>query len=451
MVRRSTSFYVLVMTAGLCLNAPALAQDTRPAGRPAPSPNPAAPGFDHEGSDAKAIAIADSVMEKMGGRKAWDETRFITWKFFGRRLHVWDKHTGDIRVESQNREGQSIVLLANLNTGEGKAFIDGEPVADADELAGMMKNAKSWWINDSYWLVMPYKLKDSGVTLTYVGEGAMADGRAADMLQLVFKDVGDTPNNKYHVWVAKDSGLVEQWAYFREAADAEPGFITPWANWKKYGRIMLSDDRGEMRGNPARHTDVAVYDELPRSIFDSPDPIELPSLGAMQDRPDDNPLERLAALVGSWEGNIAGHNPGDQERALPIRWLTEWAFDRRFLRFEFTSVEAGERGFLEWVGYFTAAEDGRTIETVWMNPGIRRKTDRFFDNQRIFFERGTFDPDGKVLTLESRQQESADEPEKVIRSVFTLIDADHFTVVDMERPTDTGPWVPAFTFTLTRK
>ena len=61
--------------------------------------NPAAPGFNAEGSDQKAITIEDSVMETMGGRQAWDNTRYLTWRFFGRRRHVWDKYTGDIRVE----------------------------------------------------------------------------------------------------------------------------------------------------------------------------------------------------------------------------------------------------------------------------------------------------------------------------------------------------------------
>ena len=45
--------------------------------------NPPAKGFNAAGSDAKAVAIADQVMEAMGGRKAWDATRYITWNFLG--------------------------------------------------------------------------------------------------------------------------------------------------------------------------------------------------------------------------------------------------------------------------------------------------------------------------------------------------------------------------------
>src|SRR2546421_138000 len=56
--------------------------------------NPPAPGFDRAGSDPRAVAIADRTMRAMGGRRAWDQTRYISWRFFGKRLHVWDKWTG---------------------------------------------------------------------------------------------------------------------------------------------------------------------------------------------------------------------------------------------------------------------------------------------------------------------------------------------------------------------
>ena len=65
--------------------------------------NPPAEGFNLEGSDAEAMIIADEVMAAMGGRKAWDETRHIAWNFFGARELVWDKWTGDVRIDIRNR------------------------------------------------------------------------------------------------------------------------------------------------------------------------------------------------------------------------------------------------------------------------------------------------------------------------------------------------------------
>jgi hypothetical protein len=158
----------------------------------------------------------------------------------------------------------------NLNTQKGLAWKDGEEITQPDSLEKVLYSAESAWINDSYWVFMPYKLKDSGVTLKYAGEGETETGRTAEVLELTFKEIGRTPQNKYRVYVGKESGLVEQWDYYRNASDEEPGFKIPWSSWQQYGRIMLSDDRGR-----AKHTDLAVFDELPASVFESPEPVDM--------------------------------------------------------------------------------------------------------------------------------------------------------------------------------
>ena len=249
---------------------------TQPATRPgATQPNAPRRAFDLEGSDAKAIELADAVMAKMGGRRAWNETRYIVWNFFGQRLHIWDKHSGRVRIELDGPEGVPYVAVLNIDAQSGRAWKGGQEVTDPDELARMMDQAEAMWINDSYWLVMPYKLKDAGVTLKYQGEREMEDGRIADVLQLTFQDVGRTPNNKYHICVAKDSGLVEQFDYYEHSDDPTPRISRPWRDWKRFGRIMLSGDRGERHGRPAKLTDIAVFDELPETVFTSPEAVDL--------------------------------------------------------------------------------------------------------------------------------------------------------------------------------
>lgn len=231
--------------------------------------NPPAEGFNIEGSDAQAIAIADEVMEAMGGREAWDNTQYVCWKFFGRDALVWDKWTGNVRIDAAN----GMTYLTNINDETGRAFMNGKEIMAADSVAGMMQQAKSIWINHSYWLVMPFKLKDSGVTLTYAGEETTDDGRMADKLNLTFEGVGRTPQNMYYVWVDKETRLVSQWAYYPSTDAEEPRFTMPWLEYKKHGDIMLSASRGE-RGME----DIMVFDELPETVFTSP---EKPDLQAM--------------------------------------------------------------------------------------------------------------------------------------------------------------------------
>ncbi|HMP29821.1 MAG TPA: hypothetical protein PKD85_09480 [Saprospiraceae bacterium] len=221
--------------------------------------NPAAQGFDTANSDAKAIALADDVMKAMGGRKAWDRTRFITWNFFGARKHIWDKKTGNVRIEGLR--DQSIAII-NVNNDTGMIFRNGEKVSHPDSLTKYIKIAKGQWINDSYWLVMPYKLKDSGVTLKYLGDAKTQKDEEAHLLSLTFKEVGNTPQNKYHVWVTKSDNLVKQWAFFQSAANENPGFVLPWENYQKEGKILLSGDRGERK-----LTDIKVLKKIEGKVM----------------------------------------------------------------------------------------------------------------------------------------------------------------------------------------
>lgn len=232
------------------------------------SDNPPMEGFDMKDSDPKAVEIADQVMKALGGRQNWDDTHYITWDFFGRRRHVWDKWSGDLRFE-----GNNLLTLMNINTMKGRVWENGTEVTNPDSLAKKLRYTRSVWINDSYWMFMPYKLKDSGVTLKYRGEETLEDGRKCDVLQLTFKDIGDTPQNKYYVYVDRESKLVVQWSYFANASDEKPGFTLPWINWKRYGNILLSDDRGRN----SKMEDVAVFDELPASVFNSPEPMDIMS------------------------------------------------------------------------------------------------------------------------------------------------------------------------------
>ena len=92
---------------------------------------------------------------------------------------------------------------------------------------------------------------------------------SAAVLQLTFGEgVGYTPQNRYHVYVGKQSGLVEQWDFYLDAADTEPRFAGPWKDWRDFGRIKLATNHG-------RDADwqIVVHDTLPDSVFTDPEPL----------------------------------------------------------------------------------------------------------------------------------------------------------------------------------
>ena len=225
-------------------------------------PNSPMPGFNTEGSDAKAIQIADDVMKAMGGRYAWDMTRYIRWTFFGKRALLWDKTKERVRIDFVD---QPLRIRLNLKDMTGRVWKDGMEMTQPDSVKKYLTRGKSIWINDSYWLVMPFKLKDSGVTLKYVGKKPNYLNAECDVLEMTYNQVGDTPDNKYFIYVNPSSKMVTQWDYFAKTTNEKPQMSTPWADYRPVGNILLSTSRGEGRSMAP----LGVYTQVPDTAFTS--------------------------------------------------------------------------------------------------------------------------------------------------------------------------------------
>jgi hypothetical protein len=223
-------------------------------------PNTPAEGFNTEGSDPKAIAIADSVMKACGGRYAWDQTRYIRWTFFNNRTLMWDKAQNRVRIDFNTTD---MKILLNMSDMTGKVWQNGVVLTEPDSIKKYLERGKGIWINDAYWLVMPFKLKDSGVTLKYLGKRNNALNAECDVLEVTFKSVGLTPDNKYHVYVNPSSKLVVQWDYYKKYTDEKPAFSSPWSDYRGLGNIMLAVSRGEGRSMAP----MGVYKNVPDSVF----------------------------------------------------------------------------------------------------------------------------------------------------------------------------------------
>ncbi|GGF71227.1 hypothetical protein [Wenyingzhuangia marina] len=213
-----------------------------------------------QNSSKKAKEIALEVMEQMGGVKNWNNTHFIKWDF-GKRTLYWDKWSGDVRVENPE---QNLVVLVNINTLKGKSFKNGVLVEDTEKAQKLLQQGKEWWINDSYWLVMPWKLLDPGVNLKYIETEKLPDGHTADVLQMTFENVGVTPENKYLIYVDQQEHLVKQWSYFPNFNDKTPKFTMAWNNYQKAGNILLSFDRLNGTFGPKN---VVVSKQVDNKIF----------------------------------------------------------------------------------------------------------------------------------------------------------------------------------------
>ena len=123
------------------------------------------------------------------------------------------------------------VAWVNLSNKTGAAWEDGQKL-DGEKLKTALDWAYSRWINDTYWLIMPLKLMDSGVNLKYDGE---KNGR--DVLHLSFNKVGETPGDQYWAHINKTTKLMDHWDF--ELEDKEKGSFD-WIDWQPVGSMKFS-------------------------------------------------------------------------------------------------------------------------------------------------------------------------------------------------------------------
>jgi len=263
--------FVLVLSASL------LAACSGSESAPSSAPDPGIAG--HVFDDPEVTRIHTRMIGTAAPDNGWERARYIRFDWIVnrddgpvRRAHAWDRYTGEYRFEAEV-EGGTRVALFNVNAPtEGRAWQDGTPL-EGEALTDALRSANGAYINDSYWLLMPYKWSDEGVNAEFIGAETDGAGRAWEVVELTFDGVGLTPQNKYRGFVNPQTGLMEQWYHYRDAADSLPSTVTGWTEWRQVGPIMLSPMRPTPEGTVRiRFENLEVSPEVPAGAFAPPTP-----------------------------------------------------------------------------------------------------------------------------------------------------------------------------------
>jgi len=233
----------------------------------------------HYFDDPDLQRIYAHMMETMAPNDGWHRTRYIQFDWMLdrgdagvlRRSHRWDVWGGAYRLQAPLGKDHEMVALFNVNhPGDGRVWVDGA-LQEAPRADSLLRRANAIFINDSYWLLMPYKWADPGVHASYLGTNEM-NGAPYEVVELTFEGVGITPQNKYRGWVNPDSWLMDYWQHYRNADDPEPAFTLGWTDWKRYGPIMLSDKRPDENGNSRIYFENLRAEEfVPEGMFEPPE------------------------------------------------------------------------------------------------------------------------------------------------------------------------------------
>jgi hypothetical protein len=206
--------------------------------------------------DARATAVGKAMIDAMGGTSAWDHARYFHFDFTvvrsGKKVasfsHSWDRWTGRYRVEGEDAHGVPWKAWFNVNTKEGDYWVNGART-EGEARAKGLEDAYGRFINDTYWLLAPWKVFDPGVHLEYVGEVKDDRGRSCDEIKLSFDNVGLTPKDVYWMDVDKSSHLMDEWKFVLNGG-TDPPTLVEWNDWRKFGGLSLSVSK-PILGKPA--------------------------------------------------------------------------------------------------------------------------------------------------------------------------------------------------------
>jgi hypothetical protein len=229
----ATSFYGAIMRVLLLTTTLLIGSFTALAHEPvaAPTTQPV--------SDAASLELARKIVSAHGG-DTWHAVSRLQFTFNvemqGKlvlsRKHDWNVHAGTDTITVGDKT-ETVNLYGDDKSGKGYAA----------------------WVNDSYWLLMPLKLLDGGVTFGPL-VSTMDAPPSRGKMTMSFAGVGLTPGDQYDLAVDLQKSRIDHWTY-RPNSEVAKGFT--WENYQDFNGLVLSTDHksddGSMR---IFFTDISV-------------------------------------------------------------------------------------------------------------------------------------------------------------------------------------------------
>ena len=142
-----------------------------------------------KGKDADALAI--KMLNALDG-DAFDNTEILKWSFRNEHFYTWNKQENIVHVSWYNNK----VTLYTKQPEKSELYVDGK-ISNNPEL---ITQAQNFFNNDSFWLVAPYKIFDSGT------ERSIVKHNDKDALLITYTSGGSTPGDSY-LWILDDNYL----------------------------------------------------------------------------------------------------------------------------------------------------------------------------------------------------------------------------------------------------
>jgi hypothetical protein len=230
--------------------------------------------------ETRADSVALAVFEACGGPSAWADLRYLRFDFGvdgpgGKRVfrkHLWDRYDGNYRVEWESGTDSTYVILLNVNSRDGEAFMNGKS-AGPDRQEELVARGYEAFINDTYWLLAPVKLLDPGVTRSFVPDSSDSQ---TDVITTTYTNVGLTPGDQFWFWVNRADGKLKRWAYSLQGAGSRRPTSFDWGDYEQFeteGGLLRLIPRKDGATRALVTDNIAMPESVSPVAFTDPNPV----------------------------------------------------------------------------------------------------------------------------------------------------------------------------------
>ena len=167
-----------------------------------------------KGKEADALAIK---MFNAINHEAFENTEVLKWSFRNEHFYTWNKQENIVHISWD----QYKVTLHTNQPENSEVYIDGK-LSNKIEI---IKQAQDFFNNDSFWLIAPFKIFDSGT------ERSIVKYEDKDALMITYTSGGSTPGDSY-LWILDENYFPTSYKMWTSIIPIG-GVSGTWSDWKK--------------------------------------------------------------------------------------------------------------------------------------------------------------------------------------------------------------------------
>lgn len=158
-------------------------------------------------------------------KEAYDSLEVLSWSYPPGHKYTWYKNEDSVVVNWDE-------ITVYLNTFTKKGTVVKEGAMSKKDSLEYIQEAYEYFINDSFWLIAPYKVRDPGTNRKLV------DYRGKDALLVTYSSGGVTPGDSY-LWILDEENKPKSWKFWVQILPIG-GIEFSWEEWENINGALIS-------------------------------------------------------------------------------------------------------------------------------------------------------------------------------------------------------------------